>query len=223
MADAELQASWERAKERLEEARVSLSEPDAAGTRDYADYLGRNELGLAFDVLVEVGVEQHAERPFWRAIRSAASGMHLTKQDGVNARSMATIEEWLTRADRYPCPCCGHLVFREPPGSYDICPVCFWEDDSIQLRWPEWAGGANKPSLIESQRNYLSLGAMEQRFVANVRAATNDELIEDGWRTIDPALDNFEPRGVNEAPWPEDLTALYWWRRTFWRCRTDSA
>jgi hypothetical protein len=50
-------------------------------------------------------------------------------------------------SDRYPCPCCGHVVFDEPPGSYAICPVCFWVDDPVQLRWPDWAGGANKPSL----------------------------------------------------------------------------
>ncbi len=36
----------------------------------------------------------------------------------------------------YPCPCCGYLVFTEPPGSYTICPICFWEDDISQLRFP---------------------------------------------------------------------------------------
>jgi hypothetical protein len=34
----------------------------------------------------------------------------------------------------YPCPCCGHLVYIEPPGSHDICKVCFWEDDIVMLR-----------------------------------------------------------------------------------------
>ncbi len=65
------------------------------------------------------------------------------------------IEDETTRIhQRYPCPCCGRLVFDEPPGSYSICPVCFWEDDGVQLRWPDWAGGANKPSLIDAQRIY---------------------------------------------------------------------
>lgn len=36
----------------------------------------------------------------------------------------------------YPCPCCGHLVHEAPPGSFQICPVCGWEDDLVQLRWP---------------------------------------------------------------------------------------
>jgi len=34
-------------------------------------------------------------------------------------------------ASTYPCPCCGYLVFTEPPGSYDICSICFWEDDPV--------------------------------------------------------------------------------------------
>ncbi|MFI5753623.1 CPCC family cysteine-rich protein [Streptomyces sp. NPDC051569] len=31
-------------------------------------------------------------------------------------------------SDSYPCPCCGHRVLDAMPGSYEICPVCFWED-----------------------------------------------------------------------------------------------
>jgi Cysteine-rich CPCC len=119
--------------------------------------------------------------------------------------------------DKYPCPCCGHVVFGEPPGSYDICPICFWEDDNLQLRWPSWAGGANRPSLIESQRTYRQEGAMEFRFTGMVRGAAADEPVEPGWRPIDPSIDVFEPTGVSEAPWPDDLTVLYWWRPTFWR------
>ncbi|MCS6814521.1 MAG: CPCC family cysteine-rich protein, partial [Cyanobacteria bacterium] len=29
----------------------------------------------------------------------------------------------------YPCPCCGYLVLSQPPpGTYLVCPICFWED-----------------------------------------------------------------------------------------------
>jgi hypothetical protein len=116
---------------------------------------------------------------------------------------------------KYPCPCCGHLVFAGPPGSYEICQVCFWEDDGIQLRWPNFAGGANRPSLIESQRNFIELGAMEARFVGNVRPATTDEPIDPEWRPIDER-DDLEVWGEERAPWPEDLTVLYYWRRSSW-------
>ncbi len=118
----------------------------------------------------------------------------------------------------YPCPCCGYLEFAEPPGSYEICSICFWEDDNIQLRWPDWAGGANRPSLRESQLNMVRFGAMEERFVRNVRAAGADDRVDDGWRLIDDDRDHhFELRGVQSHPWPRDTTVLYWWRPTFWR------
>lgn len=51
----------------------------------------------------------------------------------------------------YPCPACGFLVFEEAPGSFDICAICGWEDDHVQLANPRLRGGANGESLIEAQ------------------------------------------------------------------------
>jgi hypothetical protein len=116
---------------------------------------------------------------------------------------------------RYPCPCCGHLVFDEPPGSDDICLVCFWEDDLTQLRWPALAGGANAVSLAEAQRNLAEFGAIEERFSGDVRAPAPDEPRDPEWRPID-GTDAFEAPD-EAAPWPADSTTLYYWRPTFWR------
>lgn len=58
----------------------------------------------------------------------------------------------------FPCSCCGFLVFDEPPGSYAICPICDWEDDELQLRFPGYPGGANHDSLCVRQsraRSYI--------------------------------------------------------------------
>jgi hypothetical protein len=99
---------------------------------------------------------------------------------------------------------------------HEICPVCFWEDDAIQLRWPTWAGGANRPCLIDSQRVYVQYGAMEQRFLQHVRTAAEDEPLDAGWRPVDLERDSFEAEGICEAAWPDDRTILYWWRPTFW-------
>ncbi|HYO98435.1 MAG TPA: CPCC family cysteine-rich protein [Polyangiaceae bacterium] len=115
----------------------------------------------------------------------------------------------------YPCPCCGHVVFEEPPGSDDICLVCFWQDDVMQLRWPQLGGSANAVSLEEAQRNFLRLGASEARFSGDVRPPAADEPLDSTWRPIDPS-DAFEAPD-DSAPWPDDSTTLYYWRRTFWR------
>jgi len=53
---------------------------------------------------------------------------------------------------KYLCLCCGlHTLDEESPGSYDICPVCGWEDDPVQFDDPTFRGGANHESLSEAQ------------------------------------------------------------------------
>lgn len=98
-------------------------------------------------------------------------------------------------AHPYTCPCCGHLVFDEPPGSFSICGVCFWEDDYVQLSSPDYPGGANRPSLVESQRTYQTVGAMEERFIPSVRPARRDEPLDPTWRPVDMVLDAFPKYG----------------------------
>lgn len=48
---------------------------------------------------------------------------------------------------KYTCSCCGYKTLDEPPGNYEICPICFWEDDPIQREDVYFSGGANVPSL----------------------------------------------------------------------------
>jgi hypothetical protein len=121
---------------------------------------------------------------------------------------------------KYPCVCCGHLTLDEPPGSYQICPVCFWEDDVIQLRRPDRAAGANRPSLLDAQQNFIRFGACEERSGEHVRPPEGDEPLDPNWRPINPAKDRFESRATRLVAWPDDRTVLYWWRYRdtgFWR------
>jgi hypothetical protein len=52
----------------------------------------------------------------------------------------------------YPCPACGFLQFSGPPGTYEICDICGWEDDHVQLARPLLRGGANRICLFEAQQ-----------------------------------------------------------------------
>jgi hypothetical protein len=81
----------------------------------------------------------------------------------------------------YTCPCCGYYVFGDPPGSYDICPICFWEDDVFQLYFPNKAGGPNPYSLIESQVNFVQFGACNREMTKNVRSVNTDDLKDPLW------------------------------------------
>ena len=105
-------------------------------------------------------------------------------------------------------------MFGQEPGSDDICPVCFWQDDIVQLRWPDFAGGANRPSLIEAQANYPNFGAAERRLVQHVRGAAASEEIDPAWRSFDPARDAVERRvsGVDYGmTFVDDRTKYYYW------------
>jgi hypothetical protein len=90
--------------------------------------------------------------------------------------------------DKYACPCCGYKTLAEkPPGTYDICPVCFWEDDQIQYADPDYEGGANVASLRQAQRNFLAFGISEVRFKENVRAPRSGEEREPNWQPLEPS------------------------------------
>jgi len=57
--------------------------------------------------------------------------------------------------DKYTCPCCGYKTLDEPPpGTFEICGLCGWEDDAIQFGDPDYEGGANGESLREAQHNF---------------------------------------------------------------------
>jgi hypothetical protein len=74
------------------------------------------------------------------------------------------------------CPCCGYLTLSDLlSGSYEVCEVCFWEDDIVQFDDPDYEGGANTVSLRQAQRNYREFGVSEQRFKTHVRPPQADE------------------------------------------------
>jgi len=76
---------------------------------------------------------------------------------------------------RRACPCCGFLTLELDEGDYDICPVCFWEDDPVQLRDPHDGGGANRVSLDQARRNYRRYAVSEERFKDDVRPPKPEE------------------------------------------------
>lgn len=116
---------------------------------------------------------------------------------------------------RFPCPCCGHLTLASGPGDYELCPVCGWEDDDGQLRYPMSPDGANGVSLVEAQRSYAKRGAKHHRSARRVRKPMADEPIDEGWRPFDPERDWTDPALAGDQ-WPVNSEALYYWRPTYW-------
>ncbi len=78
---------------------------------------------------------------------------------------------------RRACPCCGCRTLGDLcPGSYEICPVCFWEDDFTQFESPELSGGANRVSLAQARKNFIEFGACDRNAIPHVRQALPTEM-----------------------------------------------
>lgn len=97
---------------------------------------------------------------------------------------------------KFVCPCCGCRTLDER-GAYDICPVCFWEDDAYivmcdgKLKGLRFEGelrdedvldvpsGANHGlTLREGRENYRRLGACEESMRMHVRKPRRSELLK---------------------------------------------
>ena len=52
------------------------------------------------------------------------------------------------------CPICEKHQFED---SYEICPVCFWENDNVQYNEPDFGGGANNLSLNDYKTRWNKL------------------------------------------------------------------
>lgn len=84
-----------------------------------------------------------------------------------------------------PCACCGYLTLSTSTrDSYEICPICYWEDDQIQNADPSYAGGANGSSLKQAQVNFKSYGACDLAARLHVRPPTAKDARADGWRPL---------------------------------------
>jgi len=78
---------------------------------------------------------------------------------------------------KYKCPCCGYYTFDEKPnGNYDICRVCYWEDDPLAYDNPDEVQCCNRVSLAQARKNFIAFGACEKEMIEHVRVPYNDEL-----------------------------------------------
>jgi hypothetical protein len=84
------------------------------------------------------------------------------------------------RSSALACPACGFLTVPETSyGSFNICEVCGWEDDGVQLANPACSGGANHGSLIDAQASALV------QFPASVHVTSGIDR-SPSWRPLAP-------------------------------------
>jgi hypothetical protein len=84
--------------------------------------------------------------------------------------------EPLGEAKSFRCPCCKCKTLRGR-GHFELCPVCWWEDDGQDEADAERVrGGPNGTlSLRQAQCNFRDFGAAEESFKDRVRPPAPDE------------------------------------------------
>jgi hypothetical protein len=77
---------------------------------------------------------------------------------------------------KYKCVCCGYYTLNiSPTNTFQICPICFWEDDGVQYNDSNYEGGANNVSLNQARKNFEEFGAVEQNLKKYVRLPKDEE------------------------------------------------
>ena len=76
-----------------------------------------------------------------------------------------------------PCPCCRFLTLTER-NTFEICPVCFWEDDGQDdIDADDIKGGPNRSlSLTAARRNFRTFGAFHESAKTLVRPPKSNEM-----------------------------------------------
>ena len=77
----------------------------------------------------------------------------------------------------YFCPCCGYRVlYEQPPATYLVCPICFWEDTGESWK------------LRQAQLNFVRLGACHQKWLERVRCPTEQDERDPSWQLLDEKI-----------------------------------
>ncbi len=81
----------------------------------------------------------------------------------------------------YFCLCCGYqTLYEKPPGTYFVCPICFWTDvaqDSYTIS-----------ELRKAQLNYVHQGASNKEWLAQVRPPTKQDYRCPQWKLLDTKI-----------------------------------
>ena len=105
------------------------------------------------------------------------------------------------RAANVVCPCCGYVTLTER-AAYEICPLCWWEDDGQDdPRADEvWGGPNGDVSLSEARRNFRDHLTMYRRG-EDSRISGEDSAVEtEAKRVIIESFDQLRSPGAATDP-----------------------
>ncbi len=78
---------------------------------------------------------------------------------------------------KYPCQCCEYFTIRNPKEyGYELCEVCFWEDDGYGDSTPDAPSAPNgEMTLNEAKKNFKLYKACDEFSVDSCRDPLPEE------------------------------------------------
>ena len=94
----------------------------------------------------------------------------------IHPQIFPSAEDLTEHVEPVRCPCCAYRTLQHR-ARFELCPVCWWEDDGQDDHDADEIHGApnGNLSLTEARANYLACGAVQPKFLRKVRPHTPDE------------------------------------------------
>jgi hypothetical protein len=194
--------------------RVVLSSAVRQGLENLGSAEGQYRIAAGYDFTIEAH-ELLVSQEF-QVCTERGNGWFWTDESykEITNAKMRLVPPLREESSPFPCPCCGYRIFRGAPGSFEICGICNWEDDPVQLLDPAYAGGANRMCLMEAQENFAKFGACDLSSCGGSRKPGPNECRAVDWRTArsDDLLHARTPASLSgdEA---EHFSNWYYWKR----------
>ncbi len=84
------------------------------------------------------------------------------------------------------CPCCGYRTL-SARCDWDVCPVCFWEDDVLAESGRDPRSPANGDmSLSVGQASFAQYGACTEELASSTRPPQPGEERDPAWAPLPP-------------------------------------
>jgi len=94
----------------------------------------------------------------------------------------------VTSDQKFTCIICGYKTL-DSRCEWDICPVCFWEDGIFYEHEVDRRSSANRLTVSEAQANFMRFGAVDKKFLDNVRKPLPDEERDEKWAPLRRAVE----------------------------------
>jgi hypothetical protein len=134
------------------------------------------QLVFKLAALAHVNVYDIEDEELLESIRSQHPGLRWFQWYTDQLEHKSTVRERCL-GNPYRCPCCRHTTLSER-GGFEICPVCYWEDDGQDDDDADTVrGGPNGTlSLTQARQNYLHYKVCDLKFSEHVRPPLPQEL-----------------------------------------------